>query len=162
MFRRCILPSPAEKNAHLNDLHRQFSPKAMQSQPFWLAKGGRPVCAISPLRPKNCTLQRQGLTGDPQAAGTPFSAVYQWSGHARVDSGGLPDEAVLPEFESTCHFIINPFFAVSAVSWADDDKKIWFCSIVGFVLRPSHCFMSLCSPAGECTGCAHTYTIILL
>ena len=150
------------KTAQLNDEHRQFSTKTMQSQLKRLAKGGRLVCAIPLLGPKNCTSRRQGLTGDPQAAGTPFSVTYQWPDHTRVDSDGLPDEAVLPEFKSPCRSIMNPVFAVSAVSWADDDKEMWFCSIVRFALRPPRCFMNVRSPASEYAGCVHTYAIILL
>lgn len=48
--------------------------------------------------------------------------------------------------------------SISAVLWADD-KKNWFCSIVHFVSRFPRCFMNVCSPAGECVGCAYTYTM---
>lgn len=51
---------------------------------------------------------------------------------------------------------------ISAVTWADDDKKKRFCSIDHLVSRPARCFMSVRSPAGECVGCAHTHTIVLL
>ena len=57
----------------------------MRAQPKRHAKGGRINGADLHLQPEHCKVRRQGLTGDPQAAGTPFSGARQWPDHGRVE-----------------------------------------------------------------------------
>ncbi|KZM26289.1 hypothetical protein ST47_g2597 [Ascochyta rabiei] len=114
LFRRCALSSPAAELHTSTTTTASSPPGAVQAQPKWAAKGGRPSAQSRTLRPENCTVQRQGLTGDPQAAGTPLSAAQQWPDHARVESrGGLPDEAVLPKQKAPCRPIMDLVSAVS-------------------------------------------------